>query len=125
MILGSILAAPLSDRLGRHVTQYTCTDYNRFCYRRLACVLGVGATFTLAYLLFTWPLSMGLLYLSRLLMGVGLGVSTSVSTLYIAEVSTPDRRASLSVIPAMTGCLGVNACQVSRNFSYMTLLKNN
>ena len=88
-------------------------------------MLGVGATFTLAYLLFTWPLSMGLLYLSRLLMGVGLGVSTSVSTLYIAEVSTPDRRASLSVIPAMTGCLGVNACQVSRNFSYVTFLKNN
>ena len=56
---------------------------------------------------------MGLLYLGRLLMGVGLGVSQSVSTLYIAEVSTPDKRASLSVIPAMTGCLGVNACQVS------------
>ena len=42
MILGSILAAPLSDRLGR----------------RLACVLGVGATLSLAYLLFSWPVSM-------------------------------------------------------------------
>ena len=42
MILGSILAAPLSDRLGR----------------RLACVLGVGVTLSLAYLLFSWPVSM-------------------------------------------------------------------
>ena len=115
MILGSILAAPLSDKLGRHATVHMFSVENRFCCRRLACVLGVGGTFTVAYLLFSWPLSMSLLYLSRLLMGVGLGVSTSVSTLYIAEVSTPETRASLSVIPAMTGCLGVNACQVTKN----------
>ena len=99
----------------RQYTTCTVSVENRFCCRRLACVLGVGATFTVAYLLFSWPLDMSLLYLSRLLMGVGLGVSTTISTLYIAEVSTPETRASLSVIPAMTGCLGVNACQVYKN----------
>ena len=98
MILGSLLSAPLSDRVGR----------------KLCCVLGIGATFALSYLLFVFPLNIPLLYLSRLMMGVGLGVSQSVSTIYIAEVATPDRRAGLAVIPAMTGCLGVNACQVRR-----------
>jgi len=62
--------------------------------------------------LFVFPVNMGLLYISRLMMGLGLGVSQSISTIYIVEISTPETRGSLAVIPSMTGCLGVNACQI-------------
>ena len=96
MMIGSVLTAPLSSRLGRRWTS----------------ILGIGLVYIISYLLFVFPVNMGLLYISRLLMGVGLGVSQTLSTIYIAEVSTKDTRASLAVIPAMTGCLGVNTCQV-------------
>ena len=99
MIIGSVLAAPLSDRVGR----------------RWASIIGIGLSFSLSYLVFVFPVTMSLLYISRLMMGLGLGVSQTVSTIYIAEVSTPDNRASLAVIPAMTGCLGVNTCQVTNH----------
>ena len=97
MIIGSLLAAPLSDKAGRKV----------------AIILGVGVTYLISYTLFVFPVNLMLLYLARMMHGAGVGVSTSISTLYIAEVSTPSKRASLAVIPAMTGCLGVNACQVT------------
>ena len=97
MIIGSLLAAPLSDKAGRKV----------------AIILGVGVTYLISYTLFVFPVNLLLLYLARMMHGAGVGVSTSISTLYIAEVSTPSKRASLAVIPAMTGCLGVNACQVT------------
>ena len=100
MIIGSVLAAPLSDRVGR----------------KMGCILGIGVTYIISYVLFVIPVNMDLLYISRLMMGVGLGVSQSISTIYIAEISTPETRGSLAVIPSMTGCLGVNACQVIMSF---------
>ena len=96
MIAGSLLAAPLAERVGR----------------KLGLILGVGVIYIISYAIFAHPINLGLLFFSRFLSGIGLGVSSSISTIYIAEVSTPDTRSSLAVIPAMTGCLGVNACQV-------------
>ena len=100
MILGSLVAAPISNKIGRKIT----------------CIVGIGVIFALAYTVFIFPVNIGLLYISRLMMGVGLGVSQSISTIYIAEVATLDTRASLAVIPAMTGCLGVVSCQVLAKF---------
>lgn len=100
MIIGSLLAAPISNKVGRKIT----------------CIVGIGVIFALAYTIFVFPVNIGLLYISRLMMGLGLGVSQSISTIYIAEVSTLDTRASLAVIPAMTGCLGVVSCQVLAKF---------
>ena len=96
MIFGSLVAAPISNALGRKVT----------------CIFGIGVVFSVAYTLFVIPIDISMLYLARFLMGVGLGVSQSISTVYIAEISTPDLRGNLAVIPAMTGCLGVVSCQV-------------
>lgn len=100
MIIGSLMAAPISNKIGRKIT----------------CIVGIGVTFAISYTIFIFPVNIGLLYLSRLMMGVGLGVSQSISTIYIAEVATLETRASLAVIPAMTGCLGVVSCQVLAKF---------
>jgi hypothetical protein len=43
---------------------------------------------------------------SRFLMGFGLGFSITLSTLYIMEVTTPDKRGQLAVVPAIAGALG-------------------
>ena len=85
MIIGSLLAAPLSDKAGRKV----------------AIILGVGVTYLISYTLFVFPVNLMLLYLARMMHGAGVGVSTSISTLYIAEVSTPSKRAhkrSMSIL---------------------------
>jgi len=100
MIFGSLLAAPMSNAIGRKST----------------CIGGIGIVFAVAYLLFVIPFDVSMLYLARLLMGMGLGVSQSISTVYIAEISTPNVRGNLAVIPAMTGCLGVVTCQVLAKF---------
>jgi len=100
MIFGSLLAAPMSNAIGRKPT----------------CIGGIGIVFAVAYLLFVIPFDVSMLYLARLLMGMGLGVSQSISTVYIAEISTPNVRGNLAVIPAMTGCLGVVTCQVLAKF---------
>ena len=104
MILGSLMAAPISNRVGRKIT----------------CIVGIGVIFALSYTVFIFPVNIGLLYTSRLMMGVGLGVSQSISTIYIAEVATLHTRASLAVVPAMTGCLGVVSCQVLAKFLQYT-----
>jgi len=100
MIFGSLVAAPISNAIGRKVT----------------CIFGIGVVFAVAYTLFVIPIHISMLYLARFLMGVGLGVSQSISTVYIAEISTPNLRGNLAVIPAMTGCLGVVTCQVLAKF---------
>jgi len=100
MIFGSLLAGPLNDIVGRKIT----------------CIVGVGVVFGISYILPLLAINMGMIYLARFLMGFGLGVSQFVSTLYIAEVSTPEQRGSMAVIPAMTGCLGANFCQVLGKF---------
>ena len=96
MIFGSLTAAPVSNAVGRKST----------------CIFGIGGVFSIAYGLFVVPVDISMLYLARFLMGVGLGVSQSISTVYIAEISTPNVRGNLAVIPAMTGRLGVVSCQV-------------
>ena len=45
-------------------------------------------------------------------MGAGLGFSTTLSTLYIMEVATPQMRSGLAVVPAVAGTLGVLYCQL-------------
>jgi len=100
MVFGSLVAAPISNSIGRKIT----------------CIFGIGVVYSVAYALFVIPFNMSMLYFSRLLMGLGLGVSQSISTVYIAEISTPNLRGNLAVIPSMTGCLGVVSCQVLAKF---------
>ena len=45
-------------------------------------------------------------------MGAGLGFSTTLSTLYIMEIATPQMRSGLAVVPAVAGTLGVLYCQL-------------
>ncbi len=53
-----------------------------------------------------------MLELSRFVMGAGLGFSITISTLYIMELTTPNMRAGLAVVPAIAGSLGLLAIQV-------------
>jgi len=100
MIFGSFLTAPMNKTLGR----------------RLTCILGVGVVILVSYILFIFAVNISMLYLSRFLMGFGLGASQSISTIYIAEVSSPSLRGNLAVIPGLTGCLGVYSCQILSYF---------
>jgi len=64
--------------------------------RKSTCIFGIGGVFSIAYGLFVVPVD--------------------ISMLYLAEISTPNVRGNLAVIPAMTGCLGVVSCQVLAKF---------
>ncbi|CAB4070123.1 unnamed protein product [Lepeophtheirus salmonis] len=48
----------------------------------------------------------------RFFSGCGLGYATTISTLYLIEISTPDTRGLSGVIPALFGALGVLTCQI-------------
>jgi len=68
--------------------------------------------FGISYALFLVASHVSMLYIARFLAGYGLGISQAISTVYIAEVSTPGLRSNMAVIPAMMGCLGVFSCQL-------------
>ena len=57
-----------------------------------------------------------MLLLGRFLHGTGLGFSTTVSTIYIMEIATPDMRGRLAVVPAIAGTLGVITCHILGSF---------
>jgi len=96
MVAGGLLTGPLINGLGR----------------RLASILGIAIVFTLSYTFFLVATHVYMLIVARFLAGFGLGISQAVSTVYIAEVSTPKLRSTMAVVPAMTGCLGVYTCQL-------------
>jgi len=98
--IGSVVSAPLNNTIGRKWT----------------CLFGIGVTFALSFVLVFTAQQVHMLYLSRVLMGIALGVSTTVSTIYIQDISTPDIRGSLGAIPAVTGALGVFMFQILNAF---------
>jgi len=100
MVVGGLATGPLINSLGR----------------RVASVLGIGVVFALHYTLWLVASHVSMLYIARFLAGLGLGISQAISTVYISEVSTPKLRSTMAVVPAMTGCLGVNSCQLLAAF---------
>lgn len=96
MMAGGLSTGPLINTLGR----------------RLSCIIGAAMVFGVSYLLFLVASHVSMLYIARFLAGYGLGISQAVSTVYIAEVSTPKLRSNMAVIPAMAGGLGVFSCQL-------------
>lgn len=96
MVAGGLLTGPLINGLGR----------------RFASILGIAIVFALSYTFFLVATHVYMLIVARFLAGFGLGISQAVSTVYISEVSTPSLRATMAVVPAMTGCLGVYTCQL-------------
>jgi len=96
MVAGGLLTGPLINGLGR----------------RFASILGIAIVFALSYTFFLVATHVYMLIIARFLAGFGLGISQAVSTVYISEVSTPSLRATMAVVPAMTGCLGVYTCQL-------------
>ena len=96
MLAGSLAAGPLANLMGRKWTSiiWTCT------------------TLTLGYALIPMASHMWIVILARFIMGAALGFSTAISTLYIMEIATPALRATLAVVPAVAGTLGILTCQV-------------
>ncbi|XP_023342985.1 facilitated trehalose transporter Tret1 [Eurytemora carolleeae] len=79
-------------------------------------MLGVGGIFGLSYILVLTAVQVSMLYLARVLMGIGLGISTSVSTVYIQDIASPKIRGSLGAIPSVAGALGVFSFQILNAF---------
>jgi len=96
MMAGGLSTGPLINSLGR----------------RLSVIIGVSLVFGVSYILFLVAIHVSFLYIARFLAGFGLGISQAVSTIYIAEISTPKLRSNMAVIPAMAGGLGVFSCQL-------------
>ncbi len=96
MLAGSLVAGPMANLIGRKWT----------------CVFGTCLTLTLSYALIPLAQFLWMIHLARFLMGAGVGFSTTTSTLYIMEITTPSMRAGLAVIPAIAGTLGVLFIQV-------------
>lgn len=96
MLLGSLGVGSLCDAIGR---KYTL-------------LIGLPGCLGLAYICIALAVNVWMMYLGRVLAGAGLGISQTVSTLYIAEVATPEMRGPLAVIPAIAGTLGLLTTQI-------------
>ncbi len=95
MLFGSLIAGPCANFIGRKWTS----------------IFGTCGMLALGYALVASAQFVWMMLLGRFLHGVGLGFSTTVSTIYIMEVTTPNMRGSLAVIPAIAGTLGLLATQ--------------
>lgn len=95
MLLGSLTAGPIANQIGRKWTS----------------IIGTCLTLALSYSLIPIANKLWIIHLSRFLMGAGLGVSVTMSTLYIMEIAVPSMRSALAVVPAVAGTLGVLLCQ--------------
>ncbi len=95
MLFGSLIAGPCANLIGRKWTS----------------IFGTCGMLALGYALVASAQYEWMMLLGRFLHGVGLGFSTTVSTIYIMEVATPNMRGSLAVIPAIAGTLGLLATQ--------------
>jgi MFS family permease len=96
MLFGSLIAGPTANMIGRKWTT----------------IFGTCGMLALGYALVAAAQYVWMMLLGRFLHGVGLGFSTTVSTLYIMEVTTPNMRGSLAVVPAIAGTLGLLTTQV-------------
>jgi len=100
MLLGSLIAGPFANLIGR----------------QWASIIGTCGCLAIGYSLFAGAQYVWMMLLGRFMHGAGLGFSTTVSTLYIMEVATPNMRGSLAVIPAIAGALGLLTTQVLGKF---------
>jgi len=96
MLFGSLSAGPCANFIGRKWTS----------------ILGTCGSLAIGYSLFSGAQYIWMFLLGRFMQGAGLGFSTTVSTIYIMEVATPNMRGSLAVIPAIAGTLGLLATQI-------------
>lgn len=91
MLLGSLMAGPCANLIGRKWTS----------------IFGTFGSLALGYSLVASAQWIWMMFLGRFLHGVGLGFSTTVSTIYIMEIATPEMRGGLAVLPAIAGTLGL------------------
>ncbi|XP_040574979.1 facilitated trehalose transporter Tret1 isoform X2 [Lepeophtheirus salmonis] len=96
MLLGSLSAGPLANIIGR----------------KWSCIIGTCGSLTLSFSLIAFAPNVISLQAGRFFSGCGLGYATTISTLYLIEISTPDTRGLSGVIPALFGALGVLTCQI-------------
>merc|ERR1719400_2046171 len=95
MLVGTLAAGPSSNTIGRKWTY----------------ILGVCGSSGVGYALIAAAQNRWMLHLGRFLHGIGLGVSTTVATVYTMEIATPNMRGRLAVIPAIAGTLGILTAQ--------------
>jgi len=95
MLVGTLAAGPSSNTIGRKWTY----------------ILGVCGSLGVGYALIAAAQNRWMLHLGRFLHGIGLGVSTTVATVYTMEIATPNMRGRLAVIPAIAGTLGILTAQ--------------
>jgi sugar porter (SP) family MFS transporter len=90
LLIGAVLGGPLSNRIGRRVT--------------LLWVAGIFTVFAVAAGL---AQNVGQLYAARLMLGIGIGLSTVAAPIYIAETAPKHRRGAMIALYQLANSLGI------------------
>ena len=94
-VAGAALAGKMSDRYGRRTPLLLA-----------ACLFIVSAAFTAA------ASTLWLFIVFRIVGGIGIGLASALSPIYIAEISPQDRRGTMVAVNQLTIVLGVLAAQI-------------
>lgn len=95
-LIGAMLAGMLADRYGRKPLLLTS-----------ACIFVISAYGTGAFSEFGWFLA------ARFLGGIGIGIASGLSPMYIAEVAPPEVRGKLVSLNQLTIVLGILGAQIT------------
>ncbi|XP_023336487.1 facilitated trehalose transporter Tret1-2 homolog isoform X3 [Eurytemora carolleeae] len=90
-LVGSLLAGPVMEKYGRRFSLIVCSS-GSFCF---------------GFFLMLFASSNVLLYIGRLLNGVGLGFVMATSSVYIIEICSPDMRGLLGCFIQLMWSIGV------------------
>ena len=89
--LGCLIAGPISEKIGRKSALLFCT----------------ATSFALGYLLIFLANHVALIYIGRLVGGVGMGFELAIATVYIVEIASTDMRGFLGCFVTLMQSVGL------------------
>lgn len=94
-LLGALISGAITDRIGRRKVLITA-----------------AALFVVSALWTAWSFTFNVFIIARIIGGIGIGLASNVSPMYIAEVSPPSMRGKFVSINQLTIVIGVLAAQI-------------
>lgn len=100
-LMGALLSGAITDRLGRKKI-----------------LIGAAVLFTLSAVLTALSQNFTAFIIARIIGGIGIGLASNVSPMYIAEIAPSEMRGKLVSINQLTIVIGVLAAQIVNLFIY-------